>query len=150
VKPLRPDRRAERSPIPNEGMSEADGEGVWEQVLERKNLLRALKRVEANGGAPGVDGMTVEALRPYLKAHPGPCAQDGLVGTKGRPRHGELPAKPSPAGGNRETRRRGKVIGDPDGGRSPHPTGDRTGVDAAVRAGLFTAQLRVSTRTPGA
>jgi retron-type reverse transcriptase len=42
---------------------------VWEQVCERKNLLRALKRVEANGGAPGVDGMTVEALRPYLKAH---------------------------------------------------------------------------------
>jgi RNA-directed DNA polymerase len=50
-------------------MSEADGEGVWEQVIEKENLLRALKRVEANGGAPGVDGMTVEALRPYLKAH---------------------------------------------------------------------------------
>jgi RNA-directed DNA polymerase len=53
-------------------MSEAVGEGVWEQVIEKENLLRALKRVEANGGASGVDGMTVEALRPYLKAHPGP------------------------------------------------------------------------------
>jgi hypothetical protein len=72
VKPSRSDRRAERSPTPNEGMSEAVGEGIWEQVYERKNLLSALKRVEANGGAPGVDGMTVEALRPYLKAHPGP------------------------------------------------------------------------------
>ena len=50
-------------------MSEAVGEGVWEQVFERKNLLSALKRVEANGGAPGIDGMTAEALRPYLKAH---------------------------------------------------------------------------------
>jgi RNA-directed DNA polymerase len=69
VKPSRPDRRAEQSPAPNEGMSEAVGESVWEQVFERKNLLRALKRVEANGGAPGLDGMTVEALRPYLKAH---------------------------------------------------------------------------------
>ena len=69
VKPSRPDRRAERSPTPSEGMSEAVGEGVWEQVVEKENLLRALKRVEANGGAPGVDGMTVEALRPYLKAH---------------------------------------------------------------------------------
>jgi group II intron reverse transcriptase/maturase len=49
-------------------MSEAVGEGVWERVFERKNLLSALKRVEANGGAPGVDGMTAEALRPYLKA----------------------------------------------------------------------------------
>jgi RNA-directed DNA polymerase len=50
-------------------MSDAVGESIWEQVFERKNLLRALKRVKANGGAPGVDGMTVEALRPYLKAH---------------------------------------------------------------------------------
>jgi hypothetical protein len=85
VKPSRPDRRAEQSPTPNEGMSEVVGEGVWEQVFERKNLLRALKRVEANGGAPGVDGMTVKALRPYLKAHPGPGRQDGLVGSEGRP-----------------------------------------------------------------
>jgi len=69
VKPSRPDQRAERSPASSEGMSEAGGESVWERVLERKNLVRALKRVEANGGAPGVDGMTVEALRPYLKAH---------------------------------------------------------------------------------
>jgi RNA-directed DNA polymerase len=72
VKRSRPDRRAEQSPTPSEGMSEAAGEGVWEQVYERKNLRSALKRVEANGGAPGVDGMTVEALRPYPRAHPGP------------------------------------------------------------------------------
>ncbi len=32
-------------------------------------MYRALARVEANGGAPGVDGMTVTELRPYLKAH---------------------------------------------------------------------------------
>lgn len=32
-------------------------------------MFRALARVEANGGAPGVDGMTVSELRPYLKAH---------------------------------------------------------------------------------
>ena len=85
VKPARPDQRAEQSLIPGEGMSEAVGESVWERVFERKNLFLALKRVEANGGAPGVDGMTVEALRPYLKAHPGPERQDGLVGSEGRP-----------------------------------------------------------------
>ena len=84
VKPARPNQRAEQSLTPGEGMSEAGGESVWERVLERKNLLRALKRVEANGGAPGVDGMTAGALRPYLKAHPGPSAQGGLVGDKGR------------------------------------------------------------------
>ena len=28
-----------------------------------------MKRVESNGGAPGIDGMTVKELRPYLKEH---------------------------------------------------------------------------------
>jgi len=57
----------------NVGMSAgtADGGGatLWEQIVSRGNLFAALARVEANGGAPGVDGLTVEALRPYLKAH---------------------------------------------------------------------------------
>lgn len=69
VKPLGLDQRAELSPARDEGMSNAGGEGAWEQVLERQNLLAAFKRVEANGGAPGIDGMTVEELRPYLKEH---------------------------------------------------------------------------------
>ncbi len=60
-------QRAEPSPAPSEGKSDAEGEGLWGQVWERKNLLTALKRVEANGGAPGIDGMTVQELRPYLK-----------------------------------------------------------------------------------
>jgi hypothetical protein len=72
VKLRKPAQRAEPSATPSGRTSEAGGESVWEQVCERKNLFRALKRVEANGGAPGVDGMTAEALRPYLKAHPGP------------------------------------------------------------------------------
>jgi hypothetical protein len=38
-------------------------------VLERENLMRALKQVKRNHGAPGIDAMTVEALPAYLKAH---------------------------------------------------------------------------------
>jgi group II intron reverse transcriptase/maturase len=38
-------------------------------VWEKENLTAALKRVERNGGAPGIDGKTVEELRPYLKDH---------------------------------------------------------------------------------
>jgi len=45
------------------------GATLWAQIFSRGNLFAALARVEANGGAPGVDGLTVEALRPYLKAH---------------------------------------------------------------------------------
>jgi len=49
--------------------SDGAEQGVWERVFARANLFQALARVEANGGAPGVDGMTVAELRPYLKAH---------------------------------------------------------------------------------
>lgn len=43
--------------------------GLWEQIFSRSNLFSALARVQANKGAPGVDGMTVEALPEHLKAH---------------------------------------------------------------------------------
>ena len=41
---------------------------LLERILDRDNLNRAYKRVKANRGAPGVDGMTVDELLPYLKA----------------------------------------------------------------------------------
>ena len=40
-----------------------------EAIVERDNLKKALARVKGNKGAPGIDGMTVEALSPYLKEH---------------------------------------------------------------------------------
>jgi len=40
---------------------------LMEEVLRRENLFEALRRVRGNQGAPGVDGMAVEALVPYLR-----------------------------------------------------------------------------------
>jgi hypothetical protein len=40
-----------------------------EAVCERENCLRAMKRVKANKGSPGVDGMKVSELAGYLKQH---------------------------------------------------------------------------------
>ena len=58
------DQRAEPSPARDEGKVNAE---LWEWVWERQNLLTAIERVERNGGARGIDGMTVEELRPYLR-----------------------------------------------------------------------------------
>jgi group II intron reverse transcriptase/maturase len=42
---------------------------VWEAIFERENMQTALKRVEGNQGAAGVDGMEVSELCGYLKEH---------------------------------------------------------------------------------
>jgi RNA-directed DNA polymerase len=42
---------------------------VMEQALRRENLMSALKRVVRNGGAPGIDGMTVDELGDHCRKH---------------------------------------------------------------------------------
>ena len=48
---------------------EKDGADLLEKVLSRDNLNRAYKRVKANKGASGVDGMTVNEAGSWLKEH---------------------------------------------------------------------------------
>lgn len=42
---------------------------ILSRILDKDNLNRAYKRVKANKGAPGIDGMTVEEALPWLKEH---------------------------------------------------------------------------------
>ncbi len=42
---------------------------LMDAVVERENMIEALRRVERNKGAAGVDEMPVSELRPYLNAH---------------------------------------------------------------------------------
>ena len=42
-----------------------------EPVVRRENLVAAHARVVRNGGAPGVDGMPVDGLMPYLHTQTG-------------------------------------------------------------------------------
>ena len=50
---------------------EKDGADLLEKVLDRNNLNRAYKRVKANKGASGIDGMTVDETLPWLKENGG-------------------------------------------------------------------------------
>jgi hypothetical protein len=42
---------------------------LLERILNRDHLNHAYKQVKRNHGAPGIDGMTVEAALPWLKKH---------------------------------------------------------------------------------
>src|SRR6266481_593114 len=51
---------------------------LMEEVCERENLKRALHKVKANKGSPGIDGMTIEELPGYLQQH-GPAIREQLL-----------------------------------------------------------------------
>lgn len=56
-------------------------ERLLEEMLSKENLNLAYKRVKANGGGHGVDGMRVEELLPHLKQHGEAIRQSILKGT---------------------------------------------------------------------
>ena len=71
------------------------------KILDRDNMNRAYRRVKANGGAPGIDGMTIEAALPWLKEH-----KDELIGRIKRGKYTPSPVRrveiPKPNGGIRK------------------------------------------------
>lgn len=54
---------------------------LLERILARDNLITALKRVEANQGAPGIDGVSTDQLRDYIRAHWSTIRAQLLAGT---------------------------------------------------------------------
>jgi group II intron reverse transcriptase/maturase len=70
------------------------------QVVSHGNMQAALRRVEQNKGASGVDQMTVKQLRPYLMKHWPSLKQSLLDGTY-QPRPVKRVEIPKPAGGVR-------------------------------------------------
>ena len=72
-----------------------------EEVVERENLKEALKRVKANKGSPGVDGMTVHTLPDYLKAQ-WPAIREQLLSGTYKPQPVKRVEIPKPDGGVRK------------------------------------------------
>src|SRR5271157_1464969 len=61
--------------------SPASTNQLMEEICERENLKRALQRVKANKGNPGIDGMSVEELPGYLQQHWPAIREQLLSGT---------------------------------------------------------------------
>ncbi len=61
--------------------SPAIPEQVMEEACGRENCLRALRRVKANKGSPGIDGMKVSELAGYRKQHWAAIREQLLSGT---------------------------------------------------------------------
>jgi RNA-directed DNA polymerase len=73
--------RERQAAVAAEGNNSSEVSDVMQEVVRRENLKQALKRVCANKGAAGVDGMNVEALKPHLKEHWPELREELLTGT---------------------------------------------------------------------
>ena len=74
---------------------------LMEAVCGAANLNRAYKRVKGNGGAPGVDGMTVEALLGWIATHRERLIASLLDGSY-QPQPVRGVSIPKPGGGERQ------------------------------------------------
>jgi len=73
---------------------------TMEEVVQRENLLKALKRVQANKGSPGIDGMTVSDLRGFLQGQ-WPNIRQQLLNGQFKPQPVKQVMIPKPGGGTR-------------------------------------------------
>jgi RNA-directed DNA polymerase len=81
--------------------SPADTEALMEEVCERENCQQALRRVKANRGSPGVDGMTVRELPDYLRQH-WPAIREQLISGTYQPQPVKRVEIDKPGGGVRK------------------------------------------------
>ena len=97
------DARSEhsRSPAPRDTAAHPAEASLWEQLLSRENLAEALRRVEQKAGAPGIDGMSTEELRPWLKDH-WPRVRSQLDAGTYQPQPVRRVMIPKPSGGLRK------------------------------------------------
>ena len=73
---------------------------LMEQVVDRENMIRAWKRVRANKGSPGVDGMTIGDLTGYLREH-WPRIREEMLRGEYRPQPVKEVEIPKAGGGTR-------------------------------------------------
>jgi RNA-directed DNA polymerase len=81
--------------------SPAGMEQLMEEVCDRENLRSAWKRVRRNQGSPGVDGMTIDDAKIYLREH-WPSIRSQLLDGTYQPQPVKRVEIPKPGGGVRK------------------------------------------------
>jgi RNA-directed DNA polymerase len=85
---------------PKETTREESCTNLMERVVAKDNMYYALHRVESNKGAAGIDGVTIESLRPFLKDH-WPEIREQLLNGTYQPKPVRRVEIPKPDGGIR-------------------------------------------------
>jgi RNA-directed DNA polymerase len=84
----------------NQDEATSQTQDLLNAVLASDNLARAWKRVKANEGAPGIDGVTVEAFPAHAREH-WPVLREQIEGGRYRPQAVRRVEIPKPDGGRR-------------------------------------------------
>ncbi len=82
------------------GRTKPEALRLMEAAVERSNMLCAYERVVKNEGAPGVDGLTVAAFKPWLVSH-WPSVRQALLAGEYMPAAVRKVEIPKPQGGVR-------------------------------------------------
>ena len=82
------------------GQTKAEVSRLMEAVIERSNVWSAYQKVVRNGGAPGVDGLTVGSFKDWLKVH-WPSVRAALLDGRYQPSAVRAVDIPKPSGGMR-------------------------------------------------
>ncbi len=110
-------------------------DNLLDTILRSDNLNAAYRKVKANQGAGGIDGMQVDELLPYLRDH-----QTELVEQLRRGKY-----KPNPVR-RVEIPKEGKgKVRNPDSSGQSNPAGNRAGTDAYLRRPVFGQQFWLPT-----
>jgi len=99
--PRAPEEGIEATTVKLGTESQANTDKLIEEVCEKENVKEALKRVKANAGAAGVDGMSVKELPEYLREN-WPRLKEQLLSGTYRPQPVRRVEIPKSGGGTRK------------------------------------------------